>query len=459
MNLSYISSITKDIDKLEIVNIDDAATEIAAFFLSRNILFFDNRTPIIKLQYYYSRISDDDAEALIVTLLDDKSRMAVSSSQIKEAVKRMRYAPQLQIDLSADFMAAQQYVNVLNGVYDIFTQKTEQVRNQYKFDYVLNFHYEAHCKLSYAPNFEKFVKTSIGMEQYSCLMRIIGYCLSSLTKGRKAFVFYGTGKTGKSTLLNIIESVVPDGLVSHEPFYTMSGERAKSHYLGKRLNISRETSAKINRNEESFKSLISNEFTTGSEKFEKSKDFIPTLSFLFAGNTDLQFSALDDEILDRLVYIMFTRKIKAEDIDLDLEEKLMEERNVIFSLALDSLKGLINDKYDFRMSDSAEAHIQHKRMMIHSAESFLDDKAEISKGSSVSSAALYGVYCEFCSRNGVKPIGRNKFYERVKNYDPLIEYGRVPDGCDTVNTVNGFKNLKLNWNPEAENNRKDKNIS
>lgn len=458
MNISSISLIVKNVDKLKIVNFDDAATEITEFIISRKILFFDNRTPVVKLKDYYNRIADDDAEALIVTLLDEKSRLSVSSSQIKEAVKRVRYAPQIQIDLYSDFMAAQQYVNVLNGAYDIFQQKTVSLCGQYKFDYVLNFNYQSHCSLSGAPNFEKFVKTSIGMEQYTCLMRIIGYCLSSLTKGRKAFVFYGAGKTGKSTLLNIIESVIPEGLVSHEPFYTMSGERAKSHYLGKRLNISRETSVKINRNEESFKSLISNEYTTGSEKFEKSKDFIPTLSFLFAGNTDLQFSALDDEILDRLVYIMFTRKIKAEDIDLDLEEKLMKERDIIFSLALDSLKELITDKYDFRMSDSAEAHIRHKRMMIHSAESFLDDKAEIKKGSSVSSAALYGVYCEFCSRNGIKPIGRNKFYERVKNYDPLIEYGRVPDGSDTVNTVNGFKNLRLNWNPEAENDHRKKNI-
>lgn len=147
------------------------------------------------------------------------------------------------------------------------------------------------------------------MEQYECLMRVLGYCLSSLTKGRKAFVFYGVGRTVKSTILNVLESVIGGGLVSHEPFHTMSGERAKAHYEGKRVNISRETSTKVNHNEESFKSLISCEYTTGSEKFEKQRDFVSTASFVFAGNTDLEFAHMDDAILDRLVYLMFNREI------------------------------------------------------------------------------------------------------------------------------------------------------
>ncbi|MBP3267670.1 MAG: relaxase/mobilization nuclease domain-containing protein [Ruminococcus sp.] len=84
-----------------------------------------------------------------------------------------------------------------------------------------------------------------------------------MTKGRKAFDFYGIGRTGKSTLLNILEAVVGGGLVSHEPFHTMSGERAKAHYLGMRMNISRETSNRPNRNEESFKrSLQMNKLNT-----------------------------------------------------------------------------------------------------------------------------------------------------------------------------------------------------
>ena len=289
--------------------------------------------------------------------------------------------------------------------------------------------------------FKHFIETSVGMDQYECLMRVLGYCISSLTKGRKAFDFYGIGRTGKSTILNVLEAVIGGDLVSHEPFHTMSGERAKAHYEGKRVNISRETSTKPNRNEESFKSLISCEFTTGSEKYEKQKDFVATLSFVFAGNFDVDFTFMDDAILDRLVYLIFNKTIPEEEIDLDLERKLLEEKDIIFSMAMDSLKGLIEDKYDFKMAPIAEEHIKHRRYLIHSAESFLAEKCNISDRGRVSKVVLYTAYMAFCKANALKAEGRNRFYDKVRNYDASITDGRAPDSAG--NSVQGFHGIAL----------------
>lgn len=80
------------------------------------------------------------------------------------------------------------------------------------------------------------------------------------------------------------------------------------------------------------------------------------------------------------MYIIFNRTIPEDEIDLDLEEKLLAEKDAIFSLALDSLKGLIEDKYDFKMAPIAEEHIRHRRYLIHSAESFIAEKCKIRKG-------------------------------------------------------------------------------
>ncbi len=279
------------------------------------------------------------------------------------------------------------------------------------------------------------------MDQYECLMRVLGYCISSLTKGRKAFVFYGIGRTGKSTILDVLEAVIGGGLVSHEPFHTMSGERAKAHYLGMRMNISRETSNRPNRNEESFKSLVSCEYTTGSEKFEKQKDFVATLSFIFAGNSDVEFTYTDDAVLDRLVYLIFNKEIQEDEIDLELEGKLLKEKNVIFSLALDRLKVLIEDKYDFKMAPIAEEHIRHRRYLIHTAESFLDEKCKLSKSCKVTKCALFAAYKAFCKANALKADGRNTFYDKVRNYNASITDGRAPDS--TGNSVQAFLGISL----------------
>lgn len=150
---------------------------------------------------------------------------------------------------------------------------------------------------------------------------------------------------------------------------------------------------------------------------------------------------MDDAVLDRLVYIMFTREIPEEKIDLDLEEKLLAEKDVIFSLALDSLKGLIKDKYDFKMASIAEEHIRHRRLLIHSAESFLNEKCKVNKSRRISKVALYDAYVGFCKANALKPDGRNTFYDKVRNHDASIMDGRAPDSSG--NSVQGFHGISL----------------
>lgn len=441
MTTKEIADRINGIQKISVNDPDHAADEIVPGIIKSQILYYDNRIPVIKEPLHYQRLKSADEEALIFSLLDERAQIIVPHRQIKETAKRSCYMPKLQIDLTAEFWKGQMYVNLANGVYDILRQELVPMRSELVFDYFIGIRYIPNSKLEDAPVFKKYVETSVGLDQYPCLMRVLGYCLSSLTKGRKAFVFYGVGRTGKSTMLNVLESVIGGGLVSHEPFHTMSGERAKAHYEGKRVNISRETSTKVNRNEESFKSLISCEFTTGSEKFEKQRDFVSTASFVFAGNTDLEFAHMDDAILDRLVYLMFNKEIPEDQIDLDLEEKLLAEKDVIFSIALDSLKGLIEDKYDFKMGPTAEEHIKHRRLLIHSAESFLAEKCKLSEAGRVSKVALYSAYDAFCKANALKPDGRNSFYDKIRNYDASISDGRAPDSSG--NSVQGFHGISL----------------
>ena len=441
MKIKDLTNRIKNIPRISVADSDHAADEIVPEIVKRGILYYDNRTPVLKLQLYYRRLNSADAEALIFSLLDDKAKCVVPNKEIKETMKRLCYMPELQIDLTEEFWKGQMFVNLTHGIYDILKQELVPVRGEFIFDYVINIRYKPKCTLEDASTFKHYIETSVGMDQYECLMRVLGYCISSLTKGRKAFVAYGIGRTGKSTILNVLEAVIGGGLVSHEPFHTMSGERAKAHYEGKRVNISRETSTRPNKNEESFKSLISCEYTTGSEKYEKQRDFVATLSFVFAGNSDVEFTFMDDAIIDRLVYIIFNRTIPEDEIDLELEEKLLKEKDVIFSLALDSLKGLIEDKYDFKMAPIAEEHIKHRRYLIHSTESFLDEKCKLSDSGKVSKVALYAAYTAFCKANALKPEGRNTFYDKVRNYNASITDGRAPDSAG--NSVQGFHGLSL----------------
>lgn len=442
IKLQKITSCVPEAKKISVVDHDCAVELIVDAVIKSQLLYFDGSTPVLKMPLHYQRLSEDEAEMVEFSFLDEKSQIIVPNRHIKETIKRLRFMSKLQIDLSEEFRKGQLYVNLTHGVYDILKQELVPLRNEIKFDYFINIRYIPHCRLDDAPVFKHYIETSVGMEQYECLMRVLGYCLSSLTKGRKAFVFYGIGRTGKSTVLNVLETVIGGGLVSHEPFDKMSNERAKAHYIGKRVNISRETSTRPNKNMESVKSLISNEMVTSEEKFQVQKDYIPTLSFIFAGNTDIEcHPSGDDAILDRLVYLVFNKEIPESEIDLELEEKLLSEKDIIFSLALDSIKGLIEDKYDFKMGPAGEDHIKHRRLLIHSAESFLNERCMLSRAGKVSKVKLFDAYVSFCKANALKPIGRNCFYDKVRNFNPSITDGRAPNSSG--NSVQGFHGISI----------------
>lgn len=436
----YIDPSQKDFSK-------NAPAILADKIMKTGMIGFDDKVAYFRTPTHYQHISDEDTIYLIPLLLEPSVRTKISSSCIAECAKRLRLLPELQWNLTEEFWKQQLFLNVQNGVYDIMSQELRERKPEDKFNYILNFKYLPDKKLDDAPVFKKFLETSLDEESSRCLLFSLAYCLSSLTKGRKAFNLLGRGKTGKSTILNLLQSVISPGLVSNEPFHTMGSERSKAKYIGKRINISRENSNIPMKHEDSFKSLISNEETSGRNLYENIKYFLPLLKFIFASNCELNFAHPDDEVYDRLVVILFNKEIKEEDRDIHLDEKLEEEKDIIFSIIIDKLKELVESNYDFHESEEARNYISHRRMLLHSAEEFLDEKTELDADSSISSVELSKIYEEWCHINSIPAIGRNDFYKHVRDYNKGIRYCKVdsPNG-----RVNGFIGLRIK-SPEEEN--------
>ena len=442
MNLLSVSERTKSIEKIAISNMKQAFFEICNTLLALKLLLFYELGPVLNMVNYNIRITEDVAVTVIRFLLKDSDSIKIPDSLLKDAIERLRYLPQLQIDLEQGFKDGQLFVNVGNGIYDILHKQLIHSREGVNFDYICGFNYIPGAKISDAPHFKHFVETSVGIDNYNCLMRILGYCISSLTKGRKAFLLLGKGRTGKSTLLNLLESIFDADLISHQPFHIMGSEKSRWHYNGKRINISRDNSNRPMKDEEGFKSLISCEETVGREVYQRYIHYTPTLKFIFASNWPLCFAHPDDAVIDRLLVIRFTREIPEEHLDPELEDKLKSEKDIIFSLALDTLKDLIESKYDFCMSDDSKEYIRHQRLQIHSTQDFLADETVLDENGSVSSEKLFAAYNEYCRINAITSLGRNTFLEQVRNYTTAVSYTKVYSNGKRVNGFNGIRFIK-----------------
>ncbi|SEK17627.1 phage/plasmid primase, P4 family, C-terminal domain-containing protein [Ruminococcus sp. YRD2003] len=449
MNIyEMVSERTKGLSKILIKNSKEAFSDICNALLQLKILLFFNFMPVLDMINYKKCITEEVAIAVIRALLTEADSLSVSDGIIKDILERLRYSPQLQIDLDKGFRLGQMYVNCKNGVYDITKKKLTKLKTPIDFSYIAGFEYIPNSELDKAPHFKQFILTSVGMENLPCLLRILGYCVSSLTKGRRGCLLIGKGKTGKSVLLNVLQSIFDPDLVSHQPFHLMGTEKSRWHYYGKRINISRDNSSTPMKDEEAFKSLISCEETIGREVYQKYINFTPTLKFIFASNWPLCFAHPDEAVYDRLVVIRFTRTIPDEMVDFELEEKLKSEVDVIFSLAVDTLKELIESKYDFQMADDAVEYLAQQRSQVLTVQDFFKDEVKLDPEGTVGSEELYTRYVEYCSINSMSPMGRNTFKDKMRNIDSSIKCDKVYD-CNRKR-VNGYKGIRFATVEEIE---------
>lgn len=425
MDMIEIGDFLKDIPKVPTLNPKEAVETICIHMVEVRILLFCNRQPYLKREKHHQCITIEDAEAVVAQMLTSGDSLRVSKSKITECIKRLMYHPDLQIDMNAAFYKHQYALNLRNGVYDIKTQKLRERRADDVFDYILDFDYKPNCKLERTTAFRKFIETSVQMKNLPCLLRSTAYALSSLTEGRVAVLLLGEGSTGKSTYLDFIKSVVSDELISTVSFYDMAKETKKSAYIGKRINISRENNQKPMKDEDGFKSLVSCEDTNGRFLFKDSQTIHSHAKFIFASNHDLVFANPDDAVYDRLVVIRFTQKIPLEQRDLKLKADMIKEKDIIMSMAIDTLKDLIKSKYDFQMSDDGFSYIRRKRFQLHTDADFLSEKTITDPNRHISHVALYEAYKQWCKQNGLDAIGRNTFYSRVYDYYPSIRDGKI----------------------------------
>lgn len=433
---------------LTIKDIKNTAQEITDYFLSSNDLLVCNGQIYEKRKRFFSPIGSE--EKLIRRIYQSINReqiSQISTRAIKEAAGRIMNHPALQFDFEEQRKLNVMKLNLLNGVYDIQKRSFSKEQDDLHFDYVLNFNYMYNVRIDLAKVFVRFVESSLGREYLLCLLRILAYLISSLILGRKAFLLLGKGSTGKSTLLELIEAVVGVENTSHVPFHMMGNIHARAEYQDKRLNISRDNSDAPMRNEDAFKNLVSCEMTSGRRLYENLVDFIPRLKFIFASNVDLHFAHPDDAVYDRLLVIPFTKEIPEKDRDRELLQKLLDEKDIIFSVAIDQLSDLVQSGFDFKEPDASIQIINWYREALHTAESYLRECCDVCGGGEVSSVELYRQYRSWCSENGMEPDGRNAFYSHVRAFSDSISEGKVAHGGKRVN---GFRGIRPKYTGDAQ---------
>jgi putative DNA primase/helicase len=352
-----------------------------------------------------------DAKALWAWALESESRARISAM-----VGLCTTEP--EIHLHHDKLNTEEWLlNCKNGTVDLKTGALLPHRRENFITKCTGIPYDptAQC-----PRFIQFLNEIFHSNQdiIGFLQRAIGYALSGSCRTHAVFVLWGLGSNGKSTLINLLFSLLGDYAVKvpSQLFIKKHGEvhpTEKTVLFGVRFAAAIETTEGTRLDEAFLKEATGNDPISARRMREDFWTFTPTHKPFLAVNHKPIIKDTTYSMWRRIHVIPFTVTFADDQIDPDLLEKLRAEASGILNWAIAGC--LAYQKMGLAPPTEVKlATSEYRSEMDELAEFFTECVIEEPKAS-VTTKELYKAYVAWLSAGGgEKPIGKKVFNGRVK---------------------------------------------
>ncbi|WP_160690112.1 phage/plasmid primase, P4 family [Clostridium sp. C2-6-12] len=369
---------------------------------------------------YLIKLKEGREAVKLINLIKDKRRKnRIASKTIEEVIKRLKNIEEINLEYE-EVNANPQYINCKNGVVDILSGELMTHDIKHKFTYCINAEYISSKEIRWNET-EKFFNTSLEANQtkVQLLMEVIGYLISDYNNAKKAFIFLGKPHSGKSLLTKIISKLVGCENISNIPFHKLGDRFSNAELSINKLNINAELDSTPIRKISNFKAIVGNDYLSAEFKGKPLFSFKSKTKLLFCGNYMPEIKDIEstEAFLDRLVFLMFNRSTPKEEMDYCLEEKLMKEIDLIFTVAIWRLKTLVLNNFQFTMpKDSKEFLNEYSNRQNHIQE-FISEACILESNAKIHTKDLYNIYLKFCNENCISPYNLIKFNEYIATID------------------------------------------
>ena len=412
-------------------------------FDGESIHYFDHR------RGFFKKIP----KHLEMITLQRLSGNTLSIRQLRKTAEELKLKPEIywkpSVFNKSDWLVQE------NGV--MFNVKSKQTRPSTPKDearWNFNFTFNPEAEWKQAPNFCRYVKSSVGIDLLtgSCednkrklLLQIITYMCSNLFGIKGMFLIIGNPSSGKSQFLNLIRMII--GL---ENCAAMTLEDCASRFRSSLLEeihciINDELPCTGVKNLDQIKKLICNEFLTLERKGKDVKSYKPTCKLLFAGNQLPILAEYDsgNAFAKRLKVLRFPNSIPEEEWDYDICEKMYAERNVIVSMAIKESEEFITT---LRLSEDPEGAAIVSSYMAEndSVRTFTDNgkwcktnKADHNLKSYMSK--LYEHYKKYCEANSLTACSVHIFRQQLAQNGFVFTKLRAEKGGVPKSSVLGIQ--------------------
>ena len=256
------------------------------------------------------------------------------------------------------------------------------------------------------PYFDKWLNDLFTPEDIITLQEYIGYCLLPTTRGQKCLLLIGDGGIGKSVISDILTSIFGRSLTAPNDTQQFLADKFKLAELENQLVFYEDDLSDKHLEETGvFKKLITNQtYLTADRKNEQPFKFKPYCRFIMCGN-DMLASKYDktDGFYRRLLPIRVKPKDPNRKNIPDMGAKVAREAEGIIQWALVGLKRLMDNNWQFTVSERSDQYLNGYKAMSDHFPDFVEDVFDLGEGNDFSTAELQMAYKTWCRRNAVTP--------------------------------------------------------
>lgn len=321
-------------------------------------------------------------------------------------------------------------INFANG---FLTQELKLVPHNpdYGMVYTLPFRY-AEEEAGRYPMFAKFITRCWGQDpDFADKMLTLqeAMCVTLFGLGpsfQRAILLQGAPRSGKTQLLRIIESMVPEEAKSAVPPDQWGDKFLPTQMHGKILNICGELSEKKLIDGQKFKDIIDGAVMPGQFKSQQIFHFKPMVTHWFASNHIPKTSDTSEGFIRRWLMLTFNRPVPAEEKTNDIGDLIAaEEREAIVAWAALAMPRLIVRKdYTFPLS-----HVQLSNdfaNLNNTVRYYLKESGKVNLNvidGHVSELKLYNSYQAFClGAGGCNPVKPPVFRQMMRELTNELDF-------------------------------------
>lgn len=312
-----------------------------------------------------------------------------------------------------DFNRNPYWVNVRNGLLDIRDMSFKEHTPSYLSTVQLNVEYNPQVD---CPQFKKFLNEVLDCKLIPLVQEIVGYLLTTNTASQKAFVFWRPARTGKSTLLWVVEYLLLGKKnVSNIPWQEIGDKFKTAELLGKLANVFSDLPSKSIDDTGIFKVVTGEDYLMAEKKNKNPFKFKPFARLVFSCN-ELPRNYVDrtEGFYRRLIIVPFNRQIEKSKIDKALKYKFQREKEGILNWALEGLKRLYENNFEFSENELTDGVKKEYKRENNNVISFVEECCELDSLFSCSRIELYEAYKEFCVEAGLKALSQIKFNKELE---------------------------------------------